>query len=76
MKWTRETDAYGNPKGYVSGCYRIRRQSGVNIFTSRPMADQCWDILKDNIKIDYAVTLKDAKAMVEAFEKETRTQRR
>lgn len=68
MKWTREYDRYGNVVRYISGRYTIRRQNSTNIFTGKPMAEQYWDILRDGIKIDFAITLKEAKARAEANE--------
>lgn len=67
MKWSKEYfgDA-SNPRiAYVSGEFRIVRTQSKNIWTGRVMSEQVWNIFKNGEKIDYAFTLKQAKAIVE-----------
>lgn len=67
MKWQKKYfgDA-SNPRiAYESGEFRIVRTQSRNMFTGRVMSEQVWHIFKNGEKIDYAFTLKEAKAIAE-----------
>jgi hypothetical protein len=66
MKWSKEYfGSMSNPRiAYTSGEYRICRTQSKNIWTGRVMSEQVWNIYKDGEKIDWAPTLKEAKALV------------
>lgn len=66
MKWSKEYfGSMSNPRiAYVSGEYRICRTQSKNMWTGRVMSEQVWNIYKDGEKIDWALTLKEAKALV------------
>ena len=67
MKWNKEYfgDA-SNPRiAYTSGEFRIVRSQSRNIFTGRVMIEQVWHIFRNGEKIDFGLTLKEAKAIVE-----------
>ena len=66
MKYTKiEAGVYESENGY-----RIVKNNGMNIFTGKPMSDAVWHIYKNHKKVDFALTLKEAKAVVEAMSKE------
>jgi hypothetical protein len=67
MKWKREYFGRDQRIAYVSGEYRIIQTQDANMFTKRPMGhqNQRWEIFKNGEKIDWMLTLKDAKAYVE-----------
>lgn len=71
MKWNKEYfGSESNPRiAYVSGDYRIVRSQSKNIWTGRVMSEQVWHIFKNCEKVDYAFTLKEAKAIVERSER-------
>jgi len=55
-----------NPRiAYVNGEYRIVKSQNKNIWTGRTMSEQVWNIFKNGEKVDFALTLKEAKAIVE-----------
>lgn len=62
MKYTKvKAGIYESENGY-----RIVKDNGMNIFTGKPMSDAIWRIYNQNHeKVDFALTLKEAKALVE-----------
>ena len=67
MKWSKEYfgDSSNTRIAYTSGDYKIVRSQSRNIFTGRVMSEQVWNIFYKGEKIDFALTLKEAKAIVE-----------
>lgn len=67
MKWCKQYFGdSSNPRiAYVSGEFRIIRSQSKNIWTGRVMSEQVWNIYQNGEKIDFALTLKEAKQSVE-----------
>lgn len=66
MKWSRvQYNSRGHVK-YVSGDFTIKRTHDLNMFTGREMSaeNQRWEIFKNDEKIEWAFTLREAKAYV------------
>lgn len=63
MKFTKiEAGKYESENGYI-----IKKHMPMNGFTGKPMSSRetRWHIFKDGNKIDWALTLKEAKEIVE-----------
>ena len=69
MRWTRDTDIYGNVRGYRSGIHWIYRTADRNIWTGKVMSEQRWIVKKGDTKIGWASKLAEAKAIAEASER-------
>lgn len=69
MKWTKTypTDYWRDGRiKYVCGEYSIMRSNFKNGWTGKPMSEQVWYIYKNGEKVDYGITLKEAKSIAES----------
>lgn len=62
--WSKQYLTDGRIK-YTRGEYTIMQGNAKNIFTGRVMSSQGWRIYKNGAKIDFARTLKEAKAIAQ-----------